>query len=274
MVVSGVGWTGYSPAINETPGSSLKRGNVIIINADNIKGRTLNEWLEFRENTTFNLKTNAESAAKYSIKMNFTVPGKASTNADTLKYFLIHESAHIIATALPYVHPDYDKYHNSEIPVSEFEKPYEPGQTGFPFLQTTWLPQLVQHADGSEATYKLLRMAPLDMIQIFQSKPVKFYGTDEAKKFNLQESVKIYNGLNETCFASLYGTVDFAEDFAETVVHYFMTYRDHYQYSSKVVKKSFFGSGQIRAEFDSPLWKRQECLPKLNYMKTLFEIEK
>lgn len=269
LIVSGVGWTGYSPVINENPASSLKRGSVIIINADNIQGRNLNEWLAFKEKTAFDFFNEDGSSAKYDVKMNFSIPGTKSTLADNLKQFLIHEAAHILAIGVQSIHPSFE-VRDKVVPAKEFETVWPDGSSGFPFLQTTWEKELVDSSLSAEPAYKMIALLPDSVKKILAQKPVKYYGTDAKKKFTPSEAEALYKNLNNSCFASLYSTVDYTEDFAETVTQYFMTYRDQYRFSVEFSKLNASGKSKALAKFESPIWNRQECQYKLEYMKTLF----
>ena len=113
-----------------------------------------------------------------------SIPGMKSTLEQNLLHLLTHETAHLIATARPELHPDF-KYRNKEIPVSEFQKWVKPGQPvtdGFPFLNFSWDLTPTMMPDKSEAAYFAnLRVSPA-MTDIFKRKKIHFYGTDPAAK--------------------------------------------------------------------------------------------
>ena len=176
-----------------------------------------------------------------------------------------------MASAVPSVHPDQDSFKkNKEVGVVEFKKVFDDGHSGFPFLQSNWLPVLVTHAEAPNA-YKLVRKLSHKANQIFNKKPVAYYTNNEAKKMSAEEATEIYNSLNRSCFGSLYSTVDFAEDFAETVTQYFMTYKDDYEYSVKLTKQnSLTSKPRVVAHFASQLWRNSKCDSKLKVMEELF----
>ncbi len=273
MIVSGVGWTGFASPIRAVPSSSLKPGAVIIINADNIKNKTLNEWLAFREKTTFDFFDDASAASPYDVQMTYTKSGNVSSLQENLRHFLIHETAHLIVSAVPSIHPDF-KYRIKPIPFSEFQKWQQTGQSlseSFPFLTYSWL--FTEGAtNGGEPAYLLSRNVPSYLEPVLQVKKVKFYGTDTKSKFSIDEAVKIYKGLNETCFPSLYAMVDYTEDFAETVTHYFMSEVEKYTYEVVLTEKPSSGSApKILAKFQDDLWSQPSCKEKLEFMQELFQ---
>lgn len=275
MIVSGVGWTGFASSIRVSNGNSLKAGAVIIINADNIKDRTLNEWLAFREKTTFDFFESERS--DYELKMQYEKKGVKSTLEDNLRHFLIHETAHLIANADPSVHPAF-KYRNKPVPFSEFEKWTPVGQDlteAYPFLTASWLFTEGKTADGTEPAFVLSRDVSKGMNKIFENKTIKFYSTDLKSKFTVQEAKTIYNDLNKSCFPSLYGMVDYAEDFAETATHYFMSEVEGYKYRVSLYKKVKTGGGKEKlkliAHFNDRSWKKSACKEKADFMRELFK---
>lgn len=274
MIVSGVGWTGFASSIRAVPNNSLKSGAVIIINADNIKNKTLNEWLAFREKTTFDFFQDDGTSTAYDIAMNYTKPGSGSSLEENLRHFLIHETAHLIVNADPSIHPDF-KYRSKPVPFSEFQKWQEPGEPlsdSFPFLTYSWLFDDSGKTDAGEAAYLLSRQVPSYVEPVLKAKKIKFYSTDTKSKFTLDEAVQIYKGLNGTCFPSLYAMVDYSEDFAETVTHYFMSEVEKYNYEVVLTEKSTSGAKpQILAKFQDKLWKKPACKEKLEFMKDLFK---
>ena len=260
MLVSGVGWTGFASSILESAEVPLKSGAVIIINADNIK-KTLNDWLVFREKTTF-------QNSKTQLRMNYTKGKQPSTLSENLRHFLIHETAHLIVNAVPSIHPAF-KYRNKPVPFSEFEKWAKedaPLSSAFPFLTTSWLLSLGTTSDGENA-YLLERNVPKAIEKLVKTKKIKFYSTDETAKFTDDEAANLYKQLNKTCFPSLYSMVDYSEDFAETVTHYFMSYIEGYRYKVELVSS---GSGKVITSFKDNLWTDPKCKEKLQFMNELF----
>lgn len=275
MLVSGVGWTGFASSIRAVAGNPLKAGAVIIINADNIKDRTLNEWLAFREKTTFNFFASLDpnQYPQYDLKMKYTKNGQASSLKDNLRHFLIHEAAHLIVNAEPSIHPDF-KYRNKPVPFSEFQKwqqPNSPLEKSFPFLTYSWVLEKTE-TTNNEPAFLLSRNVPSYMAPVLLAKKIKFYSTDTASQFTRDEAIKLYKGLNKTCFPSLYGMVDYSEDFAETVTHYFMSYVEKHSYVVTLTEKlSAKKKTRVLARFKDRLWKKSACREKLEFMKELFE---
>lgn len=270
MLVSGVGWTGFASSILETQGVSLKPGAVIIINADNILDRNLNEWLAFREQTAFNFfANNNDPKYRYELKMRYQARGKKSTLEDNLRHFLIHETAHLIVNAAPEIHPGF-RYRGQPVPYSEFEKYSKSGEQlnqAFPFLNFSW----ILTPEDSANNYLLSRNVPKALQPILNAKKIKFYSTDESSKFDVQEAKKLYQGLNKTCFPSLYAMVDYSEDFAESVTHYFMSHRESNKYQVDLyrVTKST-GARKRMARFQDDLWSDPACRGKVEFLKQLF----
>lgn len=260
MLVSGVGWTGFASSILETSGVPLKAGAVIIINADNIQNRTLNEWLAFREETAF-------VGGKINLEMSYTRPGEPSTLTDNLRHFLIHETAHLIVNAVPSIHPAF-KYRNKPVPFAEFQKwstAGDPLEKAFPFLNYTWL---LTETQTPEPAYLLSRNVPSYLDPVLKSKAIKFYSTDQTSLFTDKEAYVIYEQLNQTCFPSLYAMVDYAEDFAETVTHYFMSYQEGYNYTVEL-KQNKSGAKTLTT-FTDDLWSDPKCAEKVQFINELF----
>ncbi len=274
MLVTGVGWTGFASSVLAVPELALKPGAVIIINADNMNGKTLNEWLAFREETTFDFFEDKSSYPQYSLEMAYQKPNEASTLEDNLRHFLIHETAHLIVNARPELHPAF-KYRNSKpIPVSEFQKWQQPGQAledTFSLLTFDWVLSSTTVPSTGETAFLASQKGNANMQSTLKQKKIKFYSTDHNSQFTLDEAFSLYQGLNETCFPSLYAMVDYSEDFAESVTHYFMN-REGYHYSVRLqVQESAKTKEKVMTKFIDDMWSNTQCADKAQFIRDLFE---
>ncbi len=264
ILVKGVGWTGFASDI-EANNSKYKPGAVILINADNMKNKTLNDWLEFREKTALT----ANSKKLRTLKMSYAKAGEKSTVADNFYHFLLHETAHLIAFAVDGIHPHKD-YRRNPIPLKDLVQtsadPLNPLKTVYPFLQSSWeFAVNLSSTDESSTTVSLNRILPPDSRSLLAVKKSSFYSEDESKKYSESEIQTLYNQLNDSCFVSLYGTTDFTEDFAETVTHFFM-HQQGYEYKISLLDSQ----GVLKANFEDKIWNSSACRSKVDFVKDLF----
>lgn len=272
ILVEGVSYTGFAPAIEAVEGSKLKRGGIIVINLTNLINRntgnwlSLNEWMTFREKTTYQEFDGNRASNVHDVTLTLNKGDGSSTINDMFKWFLIHEMGHVVAAVNPSIHPPF-RYKSTEAPISVYREisPHDPLKA-FPFLDTSWQKVLVNN--GSQTNVRLDRKTTPTIEAILKNKPVRFYNAHFDKKYTIEEASQILNELNETCFVSLYALVDYTEDFAETMTQYFLR-KDGYQpFSTTLIHKK---SGQDLAKFKNQIWDKPECQGKIHYIQENFD---
>ena len=125
-------------------------------------------------------------------------------------YILLHESSHAvdyIRHITPMIEPGMEKV-NKDLPSTTA------------FVRGTW-----QSYKQPEAGCDF----PL-------RKEVTFYGLNHGPKISLSEAKTLYQGLEGSCFASLYGSQNWAEDFAEYFALYHLTQKMQEPYKISVLK--------------------------------------
>ena len=123
-------------------------------------------------------------------------------------YILLHESAHAVDYVLnitPFVDEEYKKHLNIKKTKTEFTK-------------NCW------------AGYNIPKG------RFMFAKRVSFYGMDK-QKLKASEAVAVYKDLARSPFASLYGSMSWAEDLAELVTFYHIAHTLKQPYAIHVVHK-------------------------------------
>jgi hypothetical protein len=177
----------------------------------------ISTWMTFRENSCFTGKAPDE----VSLKINC---GKQYSG---FLYALVHESAH----AVDYVE-SYTPYTEKQIKIIRQVK-----TTQTLFTKDVW-------------TDRRTPLAPYD----FPSRRnLTFYGTDGGPKISISDTPRIYKQFAATPFVSLYGSMNWADDFADTVMFYHLTQVLGQPYEIHLTSKS--GSSLVLRPMDSSLVK-------------------
>ena len=153
----------------------------------------ISKWLTYRENTCF-----INNSSEHKIKIDF---GEEFTG---LMYGLLHETSHIVDYVLhytPFVEPDLTKINGYEVKDSDF-------------VQGIW--------------YQYHK--PLREYRYTKRKQITFYGLNDGPKINETDAIRLYEKLVKTPFVSLYGSLNWAEDFAELITFYHLTEKLHQPY--------------------------------------------
>ncbi len=156
---------------------------VMLFNPDTLK-TDLSKWLTYRENTCF-----IRNALDVKIEVN------CGTKFTGFIYALIHEATHVV----DYVE-SYTPYAEKHIQLIKRVK-----TTATSFTGNTWVDPTT----------------PLPQYDFQMRKNIAFYSVQP--KIEISDAVRIYEQLLETPFASLYGSMSWAEDFAEFVTFYHLT---------------------------------------------------
>ena len=158
---------------------------IMLFNPNALK-TDLSKWLTYRENTCF-----IRNAADVSIDIN------CGAEYTGFLYALVHESTHVV----DYVE-SYTPYIETNIKIIKEVK-----VTSTAFTRTTW---------------KDLA-APLLPYDFSNRGNISFYG-DNGPKINIADAGELYEHLVMTPFVSLYGSMNWAEDFAESMTFYHITH--------------------------------------------------
>jgi len=147
-------------------------------------GKTASELLTEKENTCF---IKDDTSIKIIVDCGKKIPG--------FYYILLHETAHAadyVLNVTPYVDEDFRKFMNIERAETEFTKNY-------------WI--------GYNTTKEHF---------IFSNK-VYFYNIGKPK-LKISQSVAVYKALSRSPFATLYGSISWAEDLAELAAYNYITH--------------------------------------------------
>jgi len=159
--------------------------------------KSISSWLTYRENSCF--KDDGSNTT-------ITVSGGKKYSGFT--YVLLHESTHAV---------DY---------VTHVTPYVEEG------LRRTGHPRSTPFTDG---VWNVLRK-PLKQYDFPLRSSLTFYGLKEPE-IPLSRSLEVYRGLEQTPFASLYGSMSWAEDIAEFVFFYHLTRKLGQPYMIRVSRK-------------------------------------
>lgn len=194
-------WIG-SGAADYVLGPEEQVYTILVINPETLK-RNASDWSTYRELTCFSDEKSQE----------LTVRIECGTVYSGLTLLLLHETSHIvdyIEHRTPYVE---DNMRVLKLAVPET-----------PFSSTVWK----DYYNPKE---------PYD----FPQRPrITFYGVGGGPRLSLSDAGAIYRSLSRTPFVSLYGSRNWAEDFAEYCAWYFFTKKLHQPYRIDVV-----ASGQV-----------------------------
>ena len=158
----------------------------------------LSSWLTYRENTCF------ISSPEHRIEVDC---GKEYRG---LMYILLHETTHVvdyIQLHTPFVEPDMVKIGN-----------FRTDKTAF--------------TDGFWEDYS----SPAEDHNYSYRGNLTFYGMGGGPKINISDAAEVYKQLSESPFISLYGSMSWAEDFAELVTFYHLTEKLKQPYTIKFFK--------------------------------------
>ncbi len=164
--------------------------SVMVINPEALE-RSLSEWLTFRERSAF-----APAASDTANHIDLTVI--AGEGRAALLYVLLHEGAHIA---------DFAKRYTPFVEPNLSELGFAAAAT--PFARGVWAAY-----DKPVAAHDFAGRAQLS-----------FYGLGKKALAPIDEAAAMFKALSLTPFVSLYGSRNWAEDFAEAFVWYYLTRR-------------------------------------------------
>lgn len=172
-----------------------------IILSTNVLGRDISDWLSWKENTCFERD---DPTLKIEIDAGNALSGIAG--------ILMHESSHVIdyqQNLTPYVEMSTWLYAN---PTGEVQPT--------PFSKGVWDEE---KKPGAASGFT-------------ERERVSFYGWGEGPKLKISQAAAVYGNLAKTPFVSLYGTLSWVEDFAETMLFAWLTQTMGQPYVIKVKK--------------------------------------
>jgi hypothetical protein len=158
---------------------------IMLFNPNTLK-TDLSKWLTYRENSCF---------IRTTVDVNIDI--NCGTEYTGFLYAFVHESTHVV----DYVE-SYTPYVEKNIAIIKKVK-----ATSTPFTKNAWSGLAV----------------PLLSYDYPNRKDITFYG-DGGPKINISDARGLYEHLMVTPFVSLYGSMNWAEDFAETMTFYHITH--------------------------------------------------
>lgn len=178
----------------------LDEGNriytILLLNPLTLKD-SLTDLVTRKENTCFIADRPGMSIA---VTLDERLPG--------LLYILMHEATHIVDyvnRCTPYVEPDMPEIQG------KFSGPK-------PFTDRLWA-DYTHFRDGYGFAYK---------------DRVTFYGMNQGPKISISQAADVYRAMSGVPVASLYGTVNWAEDFAEYMTFHYLTQKRGTDYTLTV----------------------------------------
>lgn len=166
----------------------------IIINPETMR-HNISDWMTYREGTCFLMGGQEDGGIEITVDCGEEYSG--------LMYPLLHEASHImdfVHNFTPYV---YDDMEESGLSVPETA-----------FVQSIWTGY---DSPAPEAEFSL-------------REDVTFYGKENGPLIHVSEAPALYRDLEKTPFVSLYGSQNWAEDFAEYCTWYYFTSQLHQPY--------------------------------------------
>ena len=160
--------------------------------------RTMAEWINYRENSYFSSDNSSGIA----------IAVECSSDYFALLHTLVHETSHVY---------DYN-YH-----ITPFTEPFL--QDEHSALKTNFTDKIWNDYDRPAEEYDFLYRDSLSA-----------YGLGPAQKKSL--SIDIYRSLSKTPFASLYGSQNWAEDFAESFTWFYLEKYLHCTYRIRISKNN------------------------------------
>ncbi len=191
-------------------------GNIYVVMLFNpaALGTDLSTWMTFRENSCFS----ADAPA-----MQVTI--NCGARYTGFLYSLVHESAHAV---------DYVELH-TPYPEKQIKIIKQSEKSRTSFTENIWVDMRTPYA-----------------IYDFNARSsLAFYGADGRSKTSIREAPQIYKRFSETPFASLYGSTNWAEDFADFVMFYHLTQVLKQPYEIHLTDQE--GVDRICKPLDSPL---------------------
>ncbi len=171
---------------------------VLFINPATMKN-DISKWLTYKENTCF-IKDPATSVDVW-----------CGTNYTGLLYILLHEGTHVV---------DYMRRLT-------------------PYVEKTTREILGQKSKATPFTAKIWKdyRLPVKKYDYPLRNKADFYGFGGGPHFSVTNALRMYQALGKTPFASIYGSMSWAEDMAELAAFYHMTVKLGLPYEIRLRKK-------------------------------------
>ena len=223
-----VGTTGFSEAVVDDKGR--QDGAFTIIDVERTKVKA-NEWATRREASPFK-PDGAET-----LTAEFEEPS-LDNRSNAVQYILLHEFGHVLAAGSN-IHPRWDA------PVSTGAK-----ASDYPFFALTWtVPPKGPFESRYASTFAGLP-------------PIRFY-RQASSKLSSASMEDVYGRLEKTSFATLYGSTNPFDDFAEAFASYVHVVMLGRPYRIKIAK-----GGKVVKTYGS-CWEEPRCAEKRRFMEAL-----
>jgi hypothetical protein len=171
---------------------------ILILNPEVLR-HNISDWVTYREQTCYKPRDAQDKDIRVRIDCGIEYTG--------LTYVLLHETSHII---------DYMRHYTPYVEDNIRELGLGVQETAFtsPIWQTYNQPQPVN--------------------DFTKRKELSFYGVGRKPTIHFAEADALYKDLSRTPFSSLYGSRNWAEDFAEYITWYYLTQVLHQPYKIEV----------------------------------------
>jgi hypothetical protein len=182
---------------------------------------TISEWINIRDNSMF-----CNDYTEYSVSI------EISDEYNALLYILLHELSHvydIYNNITPYTEPDLKKISSTSKNASQF-------------INGIWEDYCV----------------PVDKYDYLHDYTISFYGIGGG--MSNTKIMEIYQNINKTPFVSVYGSQNWAEDFAEVYTCYYLETHFGIEYKIKIYRNNI-----LQMEYspnDNDLVKRRHTIFK------------
>jgi len=197
---------------------------IMIINPD-VFNYNISEWLTIKENTCFDRDD-----------FNWKISIDCGSEYSGFLYILLHEASHILdytQNFTPYVEEDMTKIPGFRLSNKKF-------------TDNIWL------------NYNTPRK-PFDFNERTN---ISFYGLSGAPKIKISDALQIYEQLQAGIFVSLYGSKNWAEDFAEYATFYYLTQSLKQPYKINIIKNNL--TIKSIEPFNNPeIWRRGKSISKI-----------
>jgi hypothetical protein len=220
----GLGSSAVTDVVVDENGNII--GSVVALDLDIVLSRRANEWATWKENTPF------ARAASMTLDVQIAEP-EDDTRANALQFLLLHEFGHVLTA-------------------------------GKRFLPTWWLPPELMKSTSDYAFLELAWQISPDK-KILPKAEEEFAGRSTVSYYaggELDDSamLALYQGLQETSFATLYASINAYDDFAET----FATFV-HSVLLGKPCRIRICCDGEVRLEAAN-YWSSSRSAPKRAFM--------
>ena len=227
--VEQLGGTGYTDYVRGKDGKPSHA--YVVLDAAVLGALQANAWATWKENTPFAMAMQASDT------LTATIEDPANNNRkNAIQYILLHELAHVISVGRK-IHPDWG---------SAF---VQPTLSEYPFFDVSW------KANASKTAYA----SHFDGVWPRRKEVVYYLGA----KLKDSDMVPIYQGLEQSNFATLYAATSPGDDFAESLVSYVHTVRMAKPWSITIQRE-----GRL-VHTTQACWHQERCAQKRKLLESI-----